>query len=205
MSYTPTTDFLALLRLASGGVRTERMPGLDYVVSALARAGLITLSVGQTAPIVNQATTAWFKPALPSWTAEGVLYLYNGVTLAYEIATPALWRIFISPILSNYSFQSAPAPANVILTATSLLAVQRAAPTATSLVLPGLAAKWLAGGRLQIVDFSTAVAAHTVTLTTPDGATIMQKASWQLFSSADQLSGVTLQPSPDLNSWIIAP
>ena len=71
MSYNPTTDFIGLLRLVGSGVRSERMPGLDWVVSALSRMGFITLSVSQTAPTNNQATTAWFQPAIPSWTAEG--------------------------------------------------------------------------------------------------------------------------------------
>ena len=38
-----------------------------------------------------------------------------------------------------------------------------------------------------------------------DGATIMQRNSWELGSNAAQLSGVTLTASPDLSSWIIAP
>jgi hypothetical protein len=39
MSYNPATDFIGLLRLVGSAVRSERMPGLDYVVAALARAG----------------------------------------------------------------------------------------------------------------------------------------------------------------------
>jgi hypothetical protein len=42
-------------------------------------------------------------------------------------------------------------------------------------------------------------------LTTPDGATIMQRNSLRLQSTADNLASVMLTPSPDLNSWIIAP
>lgn len=91
MSYAPTTDFLAMLRETSGGVRMERMPGLDYVVVALARAGMITLSVSATAPLASQITTAWFAPAIPSTSAEGTLFLWNAGTLEYEPATPALW------------------------------------------------------------------------------------------------------------------
>lgn len=108
MSYNPVTDFIALLRSTGGGVRTERMPGLDYVVSALARAGLITVSVGQTAPIANQATTVWFQPAVPSWNAEGVVWLWNATAAAYQVATPALWSLFLAgPFISLI-----PAPGN---------------------------------------------------------------------------------------------
>jgi hypothetical protein len=90
MSYNPTTDFLGLWRLSGGQVSKVEMPGLDYVVAALARAGLISLSVGATAPVVSQSTTAWLQTAVPSNSAEGVLQLWNAATAAYVAATPAL-------------------------------------------------------------------------------------------------------------------
>lgn len=204
MSYTPTTDFVALLRNSSLGEHVLSIPGLDFTVSALARAGLIRLSVGQTAPLVNQSTTAWLKPSLPSWAAEGILYLWDAATAAYEPATTALWINLLSGG-STYSFQSATAVTNLVTAGTSLLAVQRVAPATTSLMLPNLAAQWNTGRKLQIIDFSTGVVAHAIALTTPDGSTIMQRAAWQLLSTADQLAGITLQPSPELNSWVIAP
>jgi hypothetical protein len=205
MSYNPATDFLGLLRTTSGGVRSEQMPGLDYVVAALARAGLISLVVGQTAPTTNQATTAWFKPLLPSWTGEGTLFLWNAGASAYQAATPALWAALLVPLVSGYSFQSIPGSVGVVSPGVSLCAIQRAGPTATAITLPSLAGQFATGRKLQIVDFSTGVTAHTITLTTPDGATIMQQGAWQLVSNAAQLSGIMLQPSPDLNSWVIAP
>lgn len=94
MAYTPASDFLALLRTTSGGVRMEQMPGLDWAVSALSRMNLIQLWVGQTAPTVNQASTVWLKPAIPSWTAEGTVFLWNGA--AFTVATPALWSTLIA-------------------------------------------------------------------------------------------------------------
>jgi hypothetical protein len=94
MSYSATIDFLALLRLTSGGIRTERMPGLDYVVQALARMGIVNLSVSAVAPIANQATTVWLQPSVPSWVAEGAVFLWNVITSEYEVATPALWSAF---------------------------------------------------------------------------------------------------------------
>lgn len=205
MSYSSITDFLALLRQTSGGVRTLEMPGLDYMLSALSRAGFITLSVGQAAPTSNQPTTVWLKPASPSWSAEGSVFLWNAsaVPAQYQLATPALWIAYFSS--NGYLFQSAAQAANVINSGTTLLAVQRAAPAATALTLPNLTSQWLSGRPLKIVDFSTAVVAHTITLTPPDTATIMSKASWQLLSTADQLAGVVLHPSPDLNAWVITP
>jgi len=96
MSYAPNTDFMALVRNTAGGERVLSMPGLDFTVAALARAGFINLSVGQTAPIADQATTAWFKPAVPSWAAEGVLYLWNVGLATYQPATPSLWKALIA-------------------------------------------------------------------------------------------------------------
>jgi hypothetical protein len=91
MSYDPTTDFLGLLRRMPTGIELARAPLLDLVVDALARAGLFKLSIGQTAPTANQATTAWLQPAQPSWTAEGTLWLWDAGTSAYVVATPALF------------------------------------------------------------------------------------------------------------------
>lgn len=203
MSYSPTIDFISLLRQTPNGVRTERMPGLDYIVAAMARMGLFTLFVGQTPPIVNQATTVWLKPSLPSWVAEGSLFLWNPITSEYELATPALWNAVLAP--SGYLFQAATDPTNVINAGVSLLAVERVAPVGTALVLPSLTAQWLTGRPLRVVDWSTTVTAHTITLTPPDGATIMRQASWELLSTAVQLAGITLYASPELNGWVIAP
>jgi hypothetical protein len=206
MSYNPTTDFLALLRNMGSGVRTEQMPGLDYVVAALQRAGLLTnLVIGQTAPSSNQAATPWFQPAIPSWTGEGVLWLWNAAASTYQVATSALWVAFLFQSTSGYVFQNIATNSAAVLAGTTLAAVQRAAPAATAITLPTLANQFAFARKLQIVDFSTGVVNHTITLTTPDGATIMQQASWQLLSTAVQLAGVMLQPSPDLNSWVIAP
>lgn len=90
MSYNPATDFSGLWRNIAGQVSKLEMPTLDLVVAALARAGLITLSVSATAPVVSQSTTAWLQAAVPSYSAEGVMRLWNPVTSAYVAATPAL-------------------------------------------------------------------------------------------------------------------
>lgn len=205
MSYTPNTDFLALLRQTAGGARVADMPGLDFVVAALSRAGLFTLSVGQTAPTTSVQTTAWLKPAIPTWSAEGTVFLYNAATAQYESASYALWTAFLAPGIAGYSFQNVALPTANVVSGTSLLAIQRVNPAATALTLPPLAQQFATTRKLQIVDFSTSIAAHAITLTTPDGATIMQRAALHLQSTPDNLAGVMLTPSPDLNSWIIAP
>lgn len=96
MVYNPATDFVSLWR-NSGGTTVSKleMPGLDFVISALARAGLLTISVSATAPGANQATTAWLQTAVPSWNAEGTFYLWNGATSVYEPATPVLFFQFL--------------------------------------------------------------------------------------------------------------
>jgi hypothetical protein len=208
MSYNPLTDFVALLRSTGGGVRTEQMPGLDFVVVALSRAGFITLAVQATAPISNQAATAWFQPASPSWSAEGILYLWNPAISAYQPATPALWEQYFLPLISGYAFQSINGTGQAVVAGTSLAAVQRAAPSTTAVTLPTLANQFASGKKLQIVDFSTAVTNHVITLSVPEivsPPTVMGQATLQMLSTAVQLAGVMLQPSPDLNAWVVAP
>jgi hypothetical protein len=90
MSYNPATDFVALWRNIAGVVSKVEMPGLDYVIAAMARAGLFVLSVSATAPVANQATTAWLQAAVPSNSAEGVLRLWDKVTTSYLPATAGL-------------------------------------------------------------------------------------------------------------------
>lgn len=200
MAYSSTVDFLALLRQTSGGMRTERMPGLDYLVAALARAGLFTLYVGQTAPLANQPTTVWFLPATPSWTSEGLVFLWNAATTEYELATPALWNALLSP---SYSFQSVGAAAGVVAPTTTLLAVQRTAPANTALQLPSVLSR--VRKPLHVVDWSDTVVNHVLTLTPNGTEKIMKQAAWQVLSAPDQLAGITLFPSTELNGWVIAP
>lgn len=201
MSYTPATDFLALVRQSSGGARVGDMPGLDYVVAALSRASMFRLWVGATPPIVNQSSTVWFKPANPSWSAEGNVFLWNAKTNAYELATPELWAAQTSPV--SYNFQSTNAAAEVVNDITTLFAIQRAAPAATVLTLPSVAVR--NGDPLHIVDWSTAVVNHEITLDPSGAETIMRAATWPVYSNAAQLGSVTLYPSIDLNGWVIAP
>lgn len=118
MVYNPAADFVGLWRLAGGQVSKLEMPGLDFVVAAFARAGLITLSVSATAPLVNQSTTAWLQAAVPSYNAEGVLRLWNAETATYVAATPALFLKMLQAAatqngVSWYTTTLGP-PANVV-------------------------------------------------------------------------------------------
>ena len=205
MSFAPETDFLALLRQTSGGLRVERMPGLDWLVAELQRTGMFSLWVGQTPPLTNQASTVWLKPSYPSsWVAEGTVYIYSVPDGAYEPATPALWASLFAGLSSQTVFQAVTMANDTVAPATSLLAVERVGPIATALTLPSVGLR--SSRPLQIVDWSSALAAdHTITLSPAGGETIMKLASFQLVSTPDQLAGVTLYPSTDLLAWVIAP
>jgi len=96
MAYNFVTDFMALVRNTAGGARTVRAPTLDVVIATLARANMFALYVGATAPTANQATTVWLKPATQSWSAEGVVYLWNAADAQYELATPKLFSALIA-------------------------------------------------------------------------------------------------------------
>ena len=93
--YNPTTDFLALWRNNGSSVSKLDMPGLDYVIAALARAGAINVAVAATAPVANQSTTAWLKTAVPSSSAEGTFWLWDATASAYAAATPGLFLAFL--------------------------------------------------------------------------------------------------------------
>jgi hypothetical protein len=96
VSYTPSTDFLALLRQTPAGARLAQVPGLDFVVSALARAGLINLWINPTAgPTSGQQTTAWLKVSSSSWATEGTLFLWDRQTEQYQPANPSNFADFI--------------------------------------------------------------------------------------------------------------
>jgi hypothetical protein len=98
MSFVPGTDFVGLWRNQTGGAAKMEMPSLDFMITALQRAGLVNVVFSDTQPIANQATTMWFRPAIPTYAGEGVLYLWNAPTASYLIATPALFAKYIAAV-----------------------------------------------------------------------------------------------------------
>lgn len=96
MTYQPSTDFVGLWRAVTGGAQKAEMPGLDWLVAALQRSGILNVSISGTQPTSNQATTAWFRPATPSYSGEGVLYLWDSVSTAYLPATRKLFYAYLS-------------------------------------------------------------------------------------------------------------
>ena len=118
MSYNPVTDFLGLWRNSGGQVSKLEMPGLDYVVQALARAGLVTVVVSATAPVANQSTTAWLQTAVPSYSAEGSLWLWDKATTAYLPATSKLLLEYLEACANrsgvSWHTTTGGAPANTV-------------------------------------------------------------------------------------------
>lgn len=139
MAYNPVTDFLALLRTTSGGQRVARIPGLDYVVAALARAGVFTVSNSTTAPTTNQESTVWLKPfAQGSYLAESTVFLWNTITLAYEPATPQLW----AALFSQQVVQTVTAGVSVaVLERAGVVQVNQTVSAPITLVMPQSIAK----------------------------------------------------------------
>lgn len=105
--------------------------------------------------------------------------------------------------------QEVTASTDTISATVSTVVVNRSAPSTTGLTLPNAGAR---GGRqLRVVDFSTAVTDHTITLTPASAAQkVMRQSTWSLFSNASSLAAVTLRPIVDPDDatnfvWVIAP
>lgn len=137
------------------------MPGLDYVVEALARAGMIALSVSQTAPTVNQAATAWFMPAIPSFSAEGTLFLFNVALGAYQPATPALWAAFFSAGASGVVQDVTTAGPVTVQTNASVVRVQNVG-AAVALIMPPSVNM---ADDVLITDWANHAGANNITIT----------------------------------------
>ena len=83
------------------------------------------------------------------------------------------------------------------------LAITGSALAATAVTLPTVASR--DGLPLHIVDWSSSITDHAITIT-PNGAeTIMRAATWVIYSNASQNASVTLYPSTTLSGWYIAP
>lgn len=193
MAYNPATDFLGLLRSTGGGVRSARMPGLDFIIEGLIRAGLVSVFVGQSPPIVNQSTTVWFQPAVPSFNGEGRVNLFNASLGVYQPATPALWALLLRP--ANLS------PVTKILTAAGPYA---ALPTDEVLIVKqavGAAftvnVDWSQRARpLRVVDGKGDASAHPITITPAAGQTQLALVNFSYVIDGNGGS-ITLTPLPD--------
>jgi hypothetical protein len=192
MSFTANTDFLALLRLTSGGIRTERMPGLDYVVQALARMGIINLSVSAVAPAANQATTVWLQPFVPSWVAEGTVFLWNVAAGQYQVATPALWSaFFLASGSAGFVVQNITAAGPTLVQVNASIVLVQNVGASVALTMP-LAATM--GGPVLISDWANHAGANNITIGLTGTDTFPLAAATQTIA-ADGAS-VFLRPVP---------
>lgn len=98
------------------------------------------------------------------------------------------------------TLQSVTSASATILPTTTLLVVQRIAPTLTELAMPPLDG----GLRVRILDWSTSVIEHEIRLTPQAGVSIMRAATWSAFSNSAQLTSLALSPSLPLNAWYLS-
>ena len=89
----------------------------------------------------------------------------------------------------------------VIAAGTTSVAISRAAPATTGLTLPSVTDQ--NGVPLLIIDWSSAVVAHTITLTPAVGETIERNATWPMVSNPAYLARAILYPSVTLDGWIV--
>lgn len=203
MPYSPTADFLGLMRQQVDGVSLERMPGLDYVVAALARAGLIKVFIGQSAPMTNRPVTAWFKPALPSWTAEGTLFLWDANAGAYALATPLLWTSLLLAVA-----HLPPAPSTIVthamspytpLSSDTYLSVDATGGAVEISLLQSVAQT----SELSIKDDTGSAPVHSITVRPHSGETVDNYTNLAPLILVSAYDGVRLRPR--INGYSIAP
>ena len=191
MSYTPSTDFLALLRSTAGGMRTAQMPGLDYVIAAMARAGMFSLSIGQTPPTSNQDETVWLKPALQSWTAEGAVFLWNAATLEYEPGHHHLWAaLWAAAQEEDLQDVTTAGPVDILAHSDIVRVMNVGAPV--TLVMPPSSEKV---GAVLVSDWANAAGTNNITITLENPADVFPGGvtTWVL---AGDGASVFLRPVP---------
>lgn len=172
-------------------MRTERTPGLDYILAAMARANMFQLSVGQNAPTADQAVTAWLKPAIPSWVAEGVVFLWSAAATEYQVATPALWSaLFLAAAVAEVIQDVTTAGPVTINTNSTIVRVQNVG-AAVALVMPPAATML---GPVLISDWANLAGTNNISIARsgsdvfPNGAT-----TWTI---AGDGGSVFLRPVP---------
>lgn len=190
MAYSSLTDFIGLLRQTANGMRAVRMPGLDYVVEALQRAGMFQISVGQSQPVTNQSITVWFRPAVPSYVSEGVVFLWNPATVEYEVATPALWNALFLAVKQQVTQNVAVAGPTNVQTNADVVLVQNVGAS-VALVMPLSSTK---ANPVLISDWANHAGTNNITITLTGGDVFPNGAVTQIIA-ADSAS-VFLRPVP---------
>lgn len=154
------------------------------------------------------ALKAKFRTVFPALVSVGspLTLVKTGLAYAFGIDIDAL-RESLDPFYAPLSILNEPTivtgSSATIAPGTAAVAINRAAPAATALVLPSVAAQ--GGIPIRILDWSTAVTAHAITITPNGSETIMRQASWPMYSNSASLASLTLYPSTTLNGWYMAP
>lgn len=130
-----------------------------------------------------------------------------GITITFANLTDGLQSLALfDQAFAEAGQGSIPDPA-VVTGATAIpagtrgIAIVENAPTATTLTLPSVVSQDQTP--LTIVDLSTNVTEHTITLTPHGTDTIMRLPSYQIVSTTDQLSSITLYPFTSLGIWYV--
>lgn len=90
---------------------------------------------------------------------------------------------------------------HVIEATTYAIAVERAAPTATTLYLPAVLLQ--ENLPLRIADWSSGVEEHTITVVPSAGETVSRASSWSMVSNPAYLASAVFYPSVELNGWYV--
>jgi hypothetical protein len=200
MVYNPATDFVGLWRLSGGNVAKAEMPGLDFVIEALARAGVITVVVSATAPVVNQSITAWLRAATPSWTGEGSFFLWDKVTTAYLPATPGLFLQFLEATAGESGVSwwttTGGAPSNTV-GANGDFAVRTDAPY--GIYGPKALGTWPATPIPGTVDIVTSASLDNAFGSTPGNILRRGTVNWEALAVGS--AGQVLSPVAGLPEW----
>lgn len=190
MAYNPVTDFLALLRQTSNGSRVARVPGLDYVLAAMARAGMFFLATGTVEPTTNQPATVWLKPfPQGSYLAESTVFLWNAIEAAFEPATPQLWAALLAQqIVQEITATGSPV---AILENAGVVKVNQVVSAPITLTLPESTVKV---GSVLVSDYKGVSGANMITINV-SGADKLPGNRTQWFINADTAS-VMFHPVP---------
>jgi hypothetical protein len=90
----------------------------------------------------------------------------------------------------------------VVAATTSVVVIQRASPATTGLTLGAVSARL--GLPLLIVDLSTSVTSHVITVTPNGSEKIALQSTLVLTSTASQLAHAQINPSVDVSGWYVA-
>jgi len=88
-------DFILTIRRSLTNPTLGSAPFVDSILDTLLTAGILNVSISETAPTSNQANTIWLQPLASSWTGNGMVYMWNAASSAYVVATPALFAAYV--------------------------------------------------------------------------------------------------------------